>query len=160
MHMTAVSSCRVIDCLSAWTVPMSRFMHTSVWKKCLLYVHNITTKVCLMYVFSTTYVIILIAMLILHAAENKLDQIPFFRISVPKLKSRRLQSVFRLWSCQPRTENFSASIATSAYIKIDASSITQNGCHVCLFSAATSFVFSSEATCASQCKLRRYRFHE
>ena len=32
----------------------------------------------------------------IYAAENKLDKIPFFRISVPKLKSRRLQSVFRL----------------------------------------------------------------
>ena len=35
-------------------------------------------------------------------------------------------------------------IATSVYMKIDASLITQNGCHVCLFSSATLFVFSGD----------------
>ena len=80
--------------------------------------------------------------------ETKPDQIPFFTTSVPlrKLKHSRLWWVFRSWSWQPRTVQFSALLLL--YIKIVASSIIRNGWHVLLFSAET---------CASQCKLRRLR---
>ena len=64
-----------------------------------------------------TYVIMQLAILICHWKQTGSNS-PLFRTSVhesPKLKSRRLRSVFRLWSYQQRTVNLSALLLRTNY---------------------------------------------
>ena len=90
-----------------------------------------------------TYVIILIANLICHWKQTRLDYFLQDFCAFTEIKNSSFAvTIYAMIVATKDSEFFW--IATSVYIKIDASSITQNDCYVHLFSAVTSFSFSGD----------------